>query len=126
MHGFITLSDATSYDKYTRKHLQIPQSKSRKTIFSYVKHIGYYQIIGAMLTYYFIIISVEVLLPSQQCCSHVKTNPVQKRWERKQRNAASFPQTIRDCNAHPASLISSAEGPEDCVAKFTSQVRARD
>ena len=33
-----------------------------------------------------------------------------------------FPQTIRDWN----SLISSAEDADDCVAKFTSLVRARD
>ena len=38
----------------------------------------------------------------------------------------SFPQTIRDWNALPDSLISSAENAEDCVAKFTSLVRARD
>ena len=31
-----------------------------------------------------------------------------------------FPQTIRDWNALPDSLISSAEGAEDGVAKFTS------
>ena len=37
-----------------------------------------------------------------------------------------FPQTIRDWNALPDSLISSAEDAEDCVAKFTSPVRARD
>ena len=37
-----------------------------------------------------------------------------------------FPQTIRDWNALPDFLVSSAEGPEDCVAKFTSLVRARD
>ena len=37
-----------------------------------------------------------------------------------------FPQTIRDWNALPNSLISSAEDAEDCVAKFTSLVRARD
>ena len=36
------------------------------------------------------------------------------------------PQTIRDWNALPDSLISSAEDAEDCVAKFTSLVRARD
>ena len=36
------------------------------------------------------------------------------------------PQTIRDWNALPDSLISSAEGAEDGVAKFTSLVRARD
>ena len=37
-----------------------------------------------------------------------------------------FPPTIRDWNALPDSLISSAEGAEDGVAKFTSLVRARD
>ena len=37
-----------------------------------------------------------------------------------------FPLTIRDWNALPDSLISSAEDAEDCVAKFTSLVRARD
>ena len=37
-----------------------------------------------------------------------------------------FPQTIRDWNAFPDSLISSAEGAEGGVAKFTSLVRARD
>ena len=36
-----------------------------------------------------------------------------------------FPQTTRDWNALPDSLISSAEDAEDCVAKFTSLVRAR-
>ena len=39
-----------------------------------------------------------------------------------------FPKTIRDWNALPnsLSLISSAEESEDCVAEFTSLVRARD
>ena len=37
-----------------------------------------------------------------------------------------FPQTIRDWNALPDSLISCAEGAEDGVVKFTSLVRARD
>ena len=36
------------------------------------------------------------------------------------------PQTIRDWNALPDAFISSAEGAEDGVAKFTSLVRARD
>ena len=36
------------------------------------------------------------------------------------------PQTIRDWNALLGSLISSAEGAEDGVAKFTSLVRTRD
>ena len=37
-----------------------------------------------------------------------------------------FPQTIRDWNALPDSLISSAEDAADCVAKFTSLMRAKD
>ena len=37
-----------------------------------------------------------------------------------------FPQTIRDWNVLPDSLISSAELSGDCVSKFTSLVRARD
>ena len=37
-----------------------------------------------------------------------------------------FPETIRDWNILPDSLISNAEDAEDCVAKFTSLVRARD
>ena len=37
-----------------------------------------------------------------------------------------FPQTIRDSNAFPDSIITSAEGAEDGVARFTSLVRARD
>ena len=36
------------------------------------------------------------------------------------------PQTIRDWNSLPDSLISSDESAEDDVAKFTSLVRARD
>ena len=37
-----------------------------------------------------------------------------------------FPQIIRDWNALPDSLTSSAEDAEDCFAKFTSLLRARD
>ena len=37
-----------------------------------------------------------------------------------------FSQTIRNWNALPDTLISSAEGAKDGVAKFTSLVRARD
>ena len=37
-----------------------------------------------------------------------------------------FPQTIRDWNVLPDSLISSAELSDDCVSKFTTLVRARD
>ena len=37
-----------------------------------------------------------------------------------------FPQTIRDWNVLPDSLISTAELSDDCVSKFTSLVRARD
>ena len=37
-----------------------------------------------------------------------------------------FPQTIRNWNGLPDSLISSAELSDDCVSKITSIVRARD
>ena len=37
-----------------------------------------------------------------------------------------FPQTIRDWNVFPDSLISSAELSDDCESKFTFLVRARD
>ena len=37
-----------------------------------------------------------------------------------------FPQTIRDWNYLPESLISSSELSDDSVSKFTSLVRARD
>ena len=37
-----------------------------------------------------------------------------------------FLQTIGDWNALPDSLISSAEDAEECVAKFTSLVKAKD
>ena len=37
-----------------------------------------------------------------------------------------FPQTIRDWNDLPDSLISSDELSDDCVSKFTSNVRARN
>ena len=37
-----------------------------------------------------------------------------------------FPQTIRDWNDIPDSLVSSAEMSDDCVSKFTSLVRSRD
>ena len=37
-----------------------------------------------------------------------------------------FPQTIRNWNDLPESMISSSELPDDSVSKFTSLVRARD
>ena len=37
-----------------------------------------------------------------------------------------FPDTIRDWNALPESIISSAECSEDPVSRFTSLVRSRD
>ena len=36
------------------------------------------------------------------------------------------PQTVRDWNELPDSLISSAEMSDDCVSKFNYLVRARD
>ena len=37
-----------------------------------------------------------------------------------------FPQTVRDWNALPDSIINSAEGAEDGVARYNSLVRVRD
>ena len=37
-----------------------------------------------------------------------------------------FPQTIRDWNVLPDSLLSSAELSDDCLSKFSSLVKARD
>ena len=37
-----------------------------------------------------------------------------------------FPHTVKDWNALPDSLIASAEGAEDGVAKISSLVRTRD
>ena len=37
-----------------------------------------------------------------------------------------FPQTIRDWNDLPDSLVSSAEMSDDCVSKFASLGRSRD
>ena len=37
-----------------------------------------------------------------------------------------FPQTTRDWNNLPDSLVSSAEMLDDCVSKFASLVRARE
>ena len=41
-------------------------------------------------------------------------------------NGSFFPQTIRDWNALPNLIITSVEGAEDSVARFTSLVRARE
>ena len=43
-----------------------------------------------------------------------------------QHKSSFFPQTIRDWNDLPDSLISSAEMSDDCVSKFATLVRSRD
>ena len=48
------------------------------------------------------------------------------RWPNVVMLSGSFPQTIRDWNDLPESLISSSELSDDSVSKFTSLVRARD
>ena len=45
---------------------------------------------------------------------------------RRVRKDSFFPDTIRDRNAVPASIVSSAESSEDPVARFTSLVRSSD
>ena len=37
-----------------------------------------------------------------------------------------LPETIRDWNALPASSVTSAECPEDCISRFTSLIRSRE
>ena len=72
-------------------------------------------------------VPTDDLIPKTRCCRNqhsvafqfpIANTDVYK--------GSCFPPTIRDWNTLPDSLISSAEDAEDCVAKFTSLVRARD
>ena len=68
------------------------------------------------------------LSPKTRCCRNQHSMAFQTPIANTDVYKGSFfpPPTIRDWNALPDSLISSAEDAEDCVAKFTSLVRARD
>ena len=67
------------------------------------------------------------LIPKNRRCRNQHSLAFQipsasKKWYK----SSFFPQTIRDWNDLPDSLISSAEMSDDCVSKFASLVRARD
>ena len=75
----------------------------------------------------FIIVPTDDLIPKTRRCRNQHSMAFQTPIANTDVYKGSFfPQTIRDWNALPDSLISSAEDAEDCVAKFTSLVRARD
>ena len=72
-------------------------------------------------------VPTDDLIPKTRCCRNQHSMAFQTPIANTDVYKGSFfPQTIRDWNALPDSLISSAEDAEDCVAKFTSLVRARD
>ena len=72
-------------------------------------------------------IPTDDLIPKTRCCRNQHSMAFQTPIANTDVYKGSFfPQTIRDWNALPDSLISSAEDAEDCVDKFTSLVRARD
>ena len=73
-------------------------------------------------------ISTDDLIPLVRRCSNDHSMAYQVPIANTDIYECSFPppQTIRNWNAFPDSLISSAEGAEDGVSKFTSLVRARD
>ena len=72
-------------------------------------------------------IPTDDLIPKTRCCRNQHSMAFQTPIANTDVYKGSFfPQTIRDWNALPDSLISSAEDAEGCVAKFASLVRARD
>ena len=72
-------------------------------------------------------IPTDDLIPKSRCCRNQHSLAFQIPSASKEACKSSFfPQTIRDWNDLPDSLISSAEMSSDCVSKFASLVRARD
>ena len=71
-------------------------------------------------------VPTDDLIPRTRRCRNQLSTAFQTAIAKDAYKGSFFPQTIRDWNAHPDSLISSAEDAEDCVTKFTSLVRARD
>ena len=78
----------------------------------------------------FLLINFRVLLPLVvswlMCLVYDKSSDLTPRYLTFFVDWRVRPDNIRDWNALPDSLISSAELSEDCVSKFTSLVRARD
>ena len=72
-------------------------------------------------------VPTDDLIPKTRCCRNQHSMAFQTPIANTDVYKGSFfPQTNRDWNALPDSLISIAENAEDCVATFTSLVRARD
>ena len=71
-------------------------------------------------------IPTDDLIPKNRRCRNHHSMVFQIPSASKDSYKKSFPQTIRNCNALPESLISSVELSDNCVSKFTSLVRARD
>ena len=72
-------------------------------------------------------IPTDDLIPKNRRCRNQHSLAFQIPSASKEAYKSSFfPQTIRDWNDLPDSLISSAEMSDDCVSKFASLVRSRD
>ena len=72
-------------------------------------------------------ISTDDLIPKNRRCRNQHSLAFQIHSASKEAYKSSFfPQTIRDWNDLPDSLISSAEMSDDYVSKFASLARARD
>ena len=72
-------------------------------------------------------IPTDDLIPKNRRCRNQHSLAFQIPSASKEAYKSSFfPQTIRDWNGLPDSLISSAEMSDDCVSKFATLVRSRD
>ena len=72
-------------------------------------------------------VPTDDLIPKIRCCRNQHSMAFQTPTANTNVYKGSFfPKTIKDWNALPDSLISSAVDAKDCVVKFTSLVRARD
>ena len=70
---------------------------------------------------------MQMTLSQNRCCRNQHSMAYQICYASKVTYKKSFsPQTIRDWNYLPDSLISAAELSDNCVSKFTSLLRARD
>ena len=112
---------------YVNTYIQTDRQTDRQTLHFRLSHAyeitGYYcceSAIAIFLPFIFdLILPREKLSPGEYTVLYpIANTDIYK--------CSFFPQTFRDWNALPDSLISSAEGTEDGVAKFTSLVRARD
>ena len=74
-----------------------------------------------------VLIHCDDLQPPKKCSRNLHPMAFQVPYARTDIYKYSFfPDTIRDWNALPASIISSAESSEDPVVRFTSLVRSKD